>query len=94
MASPPGNAAYVWGNDDCWDALGARPSGPSFWRYRTISSATNGPDDITDARGINTDARRWFYVEAQSDIDGDGSDFTQVLSDNVNATFTINGYGD
>jgi prepilin-type N-terminal cleavage/methylation domain-containing protein len=69
VAAPPSNAAYIWGNDDCWDA------------------------DITDARGINTDTR-WFYVEAQSDIDGDGSDFTQVLSDNVNATFTINGYGD
>jgi prepilin-type N-terminal cleavage/methylation domain-containing protein len=92
-STPPSNTGYTWGSNDCWDGLGARPSGATFWTYRTVSSTT-GADATATTLGIG-DQTRWFYVEARSDLDGgNDGDFTQVIITHQGTDFVINGYGD
>lgn len=92
------NAKYGW-NTACsggtadWKTLPVNIDGPVYFGYRVAAGANNVTDPFTT--GVNFSAANknvpWYIVQAQADLDGQGSPYTQITGTSFNnQLFTMN----
>jgi prepilin-type N-terminal cleavage/methylation domain-containing protein len=88
-AATPGRFKTGWGaacsqclTTTSWQGLAVQPTGPVYFGYSVVAgSATDAPVaptlvtfDVTPLTG-----QPWYVVEADGDLDGNGSPFTTVM---------------